>query len=168
MKKWNTLLLIALTVFAVACGKDESANQSAVQTTPSGITVSSNKIISNPATDFCTEFAGEACYFRGGQRVTYSDGSVLITGGWAFLYSSGGGDTDTNEVAVTMWVPSTLSTSSQILSTFVARGAGYKNVFLVYNRSTDTVSLWHDTNGSGSYGSASDTLLYTATLSDWP
>jgi hypothetical protein len=156
---------LGMAILAVACGKEEPTTPR-YDVTGGGVTVTSNKLVSASSTDFCTEYAGEECYFRGGQRVVFGDGSVLLTGGWLFAYTSGGGDTDSNEHSISAFLPSGLTASQQTLSQFVARGASYKAAFLVYDRASDGIGVVHDANGNGT-ADAGDTLLFTATLSDW-
>lgn len=164
------VLVTGLTFLMGACGSDSSSvpDISSAPVTAEGLTISSNKLLSPYNTDFCTQYTGESCYFRGGQKVIFSDNSVLITAAWGFVYSAGGGDmdTDTNEHSLSIFIPPTTAASYQILSTFVARGAGYKTGFLYYDRATDTVSVVHDTDSSTTV-SAGDTLLHTITQTSW-
>jgi hypothetical protein len=156
MKTKIFVLMVTLLTFA-ACGKSETA--------ATGITVSSNKSISAYAVDMCTQYTGEFCSFIGGQKVTYSDGSILLTGQWSFGYDNGG-DTDTNENTVSIWVPSSSSSMCQVLSAYVARGSGYKKIYLCYQRSNDELSIYHDSDGNGTPSASLDTKITTLTATD--
>ena len=130
-----------------------------------GTAVVSNRIVSSVATNLCTQYTGEGCYFGGGQIVKFSDDSVLILGIWLFGYNVSG-DTDTDQNSITAFFPSTVSASYMRVSTFVARGAGYKNLYLVYQRSPELLPLVHDTNGSATVD-AGDTTLATLSITSW-
>lgn len=138
------------------------------QTIALGNTTISNRLISNTATDYCTQYTGEACVFNGGQIVKYADGSVLILGGWTFLYSVSSPDNDTDHAISTISVlyPPEITVGYQKLSPLVARGSGYKSAFLVYTRSPESIKVIYDTDGDN-VPEATDELLYTATLSSW-
>ena len=110
-------------------------------------------------------FVGEFCAFRGGQRIKYSDGSVLVLGGFVFSYSVTG-DTDINEHSITALFPPTTSTSFQLLSGFVARGSGYRGLYLTWNRDPEELKLVYDSNNNLT-ADASDTVIATLSLTDW-
>lgn len=134
-------------------------------TDPTDLSVTSNKIISTYATDICTQYANEACYFNGGQVVKYSDGSTIIMGSFLFVYGVAGDiDTDTNTASLI--IPSTSTGAYIRLNQFVARGGGYKNLYLVYEKSPETVGLMVDTDGDGVL-EATDETVTTLTLSSW-
>lgn len=130
-----------------------------------GTYIVSNKKIAAGGVDLCTEISGESCYFMGGQIVKYSDGSILITGlfTWLFIIV---GDSDTDTLNNSFLMTPTGAGATITMSTYVARGAGYKTLWLVYSRAADTVTLVHDTSGDGSLGGG-DTTLATLTVSDW-
>lgn len=128
-----------------------------------GTYITSNKGISAPGVDYCTEFAGEVCGFDGGQIVKYSDGTVIVIGQFTFTYQNGG-DTDLDTISKAIFIAPSSSVGSNTLSLYVARGTGYKKLWLVYTRSTDTLTLVHDTSGDGVMG-AGDTTLATLTAS---
>lgn len=156
--RMGILVLSAITLISISgCGSSQPASSS-------GITITSNKSISKYTTDMCTQYTGEQCIFSGGQKVTFSDGSILLTGQWVYQYSNGG-DTDTNENTVSILVPSSSTATYQILSSYVARGSGYRKAFLVYSRSSDTISLYAD-DSNDSTCCTSDTKLADLTVSD--
>lgn len=159
MNKGIFVLLLVLT----ACGSDPealtaiTANQSII----------SNKLINPHSTNMCTQYVGEFCMFGGGQIVRYNDDSVLLTGNWLFEYSNGTGDTDTDQNTASILFLPTLSDIGYIrISAFVARGTGYKNMYLVYSKLTGEASLVYDTNGNATID-AGDTKITLLTVSNW-
>jgi hypothetical protein len=119
--------------------------------------------------DYCTEFPTiESCYFNGGQIVRYSDGAVLITGVWTYrAWYNGGADTDSDVdvAAFTFVVTADHISSWQRLHPTVARGAGYKSVFLTFDRATDKFRLVYDDNDDGE-PSATDPVLKEIVVTD--
>lgn len=148
-----------------ACGQDEASSTTQAITTLNNLSIESNKLLSEYTTDMCTEIAGQGCYFTGGQRVKYSDGTVYISGVWQTIYVSGG-DTDMDQNTVSVIIPPNMTTGDVALSDFVARGTGFKRVFLHYSRSTDSVSLVFDTNGSNVVDSG-DEAIAVLTQTNW-
>ena len=131
-----------------------------------GQTIISNKVINPYTTNMCTQFTGDFCVFNGGQIVKYSDGSVLILGAWSYAFEIAG-DTDIDQQTISYLVPPTQVTGSYSrLSGFVARGSGYKAMYLVYTRSGDALSLVHDTNGSSTVDTG-DTTITTLSTTTW-
>jgi len=159
------LVLITVLLFS-ACGKAKDA-ASASETAGNTFSIASNKRINAYTTNMCTQFAGDNCAFLGGQLLKFSDGSVQITGGWGFQYTSGGGtDTDTDQNTVTLTFPASTTSGYLTLSQFVARGSGYKAIYLVWDRSSDGLILVHDTNGNAT-PDGSDTVITTLSTSSW-
>jgi hypothetical protein len=76
------------------------------------------------------------------------------------------GDTDTDQSAITMLVPPTTQSAWSKMTSFVARGTGFKGLYLVYTHSGGVLQLVHDTDGDGA-PDAGDELLTTLTLSNW-
>lgn len=131
-----------------------------------GNSVSSVQTISNTATDYCTQFTGENCYFQGGQLIKYADGSFSLIGSWIFSYSNAG-DTDTDSSTTQALFPSSYTGGYLKLNLIVARGAGYKSVYLYYIKSPEAVKVVLDTNANGvPEPSGADETLYTATLTN--
>ena len=169
--------ILAIALMIAACGAEVPTDSSGgsggggnsgTGSSTSDITVSSNQILSTYTTNMCTQFSTEACIFEGGQRVTFSDGSVMILGMWEYLlYNSATGAWDTNENSVTALIPPTTNTAYVKLSSYVARGTGYKRMFLVYQRSPESLKLVYDTDGSLTLN-AGDTTIATLSLSNWP
>jgi hypothetical protein len=129
-----------------------------------GLTAVSSKKIDSTGTDYCTELSGDACYFSGGQIVKFSDGSIFVSANFEGLYVASG-DTDNDQNSFSALVPASSAIAWHTLSSFVARGSGYKSLFIVYVRSTDSLSIWYDSDGNSSL-SAGDTQLTTLTTSD--
>jgi len=129
-----------------------------------GISVTTNKTISVPGVDYCTQFTGEDCYFRGGQIVTYSDNSFMINTFWAYNYVVSG-DTDLDESSSSFYFPSSYTGAQIRLHSLVARGGGYKSTYLVYIKSSGLTQVWLDADNDRIAGNGTDELLYTATLS---
>jgi len=134
-----------------------------------GFTVARYQSMDPGGVDFCTQYTSiESCYFNGGQILRFVDGSLLITGGWTYAASySAGGDTDTDVdfAAFTFIVSATSSGSWQRLHPSVARGAGYRSVFLTFERASNTFKLIHDTNGDAE-PSSTDEVLKTVVVTD--
>ncbi len=144
-------------------GTDGTDGTDGTNGTP-GITISSVKSISaSTATDYCTEITGESCYFKGGQVTTLSDGSFVIQFLWKFTYYIAG-DSDAETVSSTLFLPSSYSGAAIPMHPLVARGTGYKTVYLVYSKTTPNAAIWVDANGDGTIAAGTDELLYTATL----
>jgi hypothetical protein len=102
-------------------------------------------------TNFCTEFSSiDSCYFAGGQVISLADGNMLITATWDyFAYSSISHDSDTDLATQTFLIPKDKPMVSAKLHGMVARGDGYKDVYLVYNRELDRFLIIYDNNDSG-------------------
>lgn len=169
----SIFVLLALVSGFASCGSDPGAPASTTSgtstglpdisaVTNSGITISSNKLINSYTTDMCTQYTGESCIFVGGQVVRFSDGTVLATGAWRYLFTVSG-DTDTDDNTVTVIVPSTTTAAYQRLSIYVASGSGYKSIYLVYIRSSDSFQLAIDSDADG----VPDTTVTTLTESNW-
>jgi hypothetical protein len=102
-------------------------------------------------TNFCTQFSSiESCGFEGGQVISLADGSMLVTATWDyFLYSSISGNSDTDLVMQTILIPKDKPMVAVKLHSMVARGDGYKDVYLIYNREFDRFLILYDNNESG-------------------
>lgn len=136
----------------------------------SGLAIAKYQTMEPGGVNFCTEFSLiERCYFNGGQVLRFSDGTVLITGGWTydFFYSgTTASDSDTDFAAFT-FIASAKSTGSwQRLHHRVARGHGYKSVFLVFDRAADSFTLVHDTNNDGVPGPTDEILKKVVVTND--
>lgn len=168
-------VLFALTLLLTACGSD-TATQNALQgpagpqgpAGKDGVTIVSNQLIQPVNTDLCTEFASEICRFPGGQLVTFSDGTVFLTAAFQFLYLSPGEDmdTDSDQTALSAVVPGDVDSVWLLASELVARGDGYKRLFLVYQRSPKELALVYDEDESGD-PTVGDSVLGTLTLKNW-
>ena len=134
-----------------------------------GLKISSNKLMSSYAPNLCTQYSPiESCHFRGGQVVRFNDGTVMFSGGFEFYaYDSSSHDSDSNSATATMIVPANSIGGAVELSQLVARGNGYKRLYMVYVRSSDSFGLWYDTNGNSQVDSG-DTLIATLTESVFP
>lgn len=138
------------------------------QTITLGNSTVSNLLIASSSSDYCTQYVGEGCYFNGGQLVKYSDGSVLMLGGWTFLYSTSTPDYDTDHSysSVSVLFPASVTVGYQKLSPLVARGTGYKSAYLVYTRSPESVKVIYDTDGDG-LPEPTDEVLFAASVVGW-
>ena len=130
-------------------------------TTNPGITISSIKNIPSSSTDYCTQIAGESCYFNGGQLLFYSNGSYFVTFRFAY-YLTITGDNDTDITSETAFVPASYLSFVKAMHPFVARGAGYKTVYFTYVVATNSVQIYLDSNSDGIIAGA-DELLFTTT-----
>lgn len=168
MKQLLSIGLTVLTIIGCSGGGGGGGATSATPPSsgdPGDLSVTSNQLISSYVTDMCTEFANEVCYFDGGQVVKYSDGSIVLMGTYVFAYSVAG-DSDTDQNTATIVIPSSQSGAYVRLSRFVARGGGYKPLYLVYQKSPETVGLKLDTDSDGVL-EASDETITTLSLSSW-
>ena len=159
------LKILALAVILTGCGGSDTNNIGAGPMAVAGLAVTSNRLISSYGTNMCTQYTGESCIFGGGQVVVFSDGSVFLLGNWIFQYSITG-DSDTDQNSISAMFPATQTTVWLRLTIYAARGAGYKNMYLVYSRATDSVKLVHDTDGSGTVN-AGDTDIAALSMSTW-
>lgn len=131
-----------------------------------GVSIQSNQLIQGDLiTDLCTQYT-DGCWFRGGQLVKFTDGSVLFTGALEYLWVSAAGDTDSNTLAVTGIIPPSINVAWEFLSDMVARGAGYARLWMVYQRSPETLALVHDTN-KNLVCEGTDEVVKTLTLTSW-
>jgi hypothetical protein len=157
------------TAISIA-GKDGAAGAPGAD----GLSITSNQILSPYNTNICTMYSSlESCYFNGGQIVKYSDGTVLITGSYSYdLFvssASNGGYAEYDRLAnsITMLVPPTVTAGFQRLDWWVSRGTvAFKRLFLVYDRTTDGVSIIFDTNGSGTVNTGDETV-HTVVKTSW-
>lgn len=115
-----------------------------------GLTVTSNQLLNPYTTNLCTRYSAiESCFFSGGQMVKYSDGSVLLTGSYAYdmFISIDDGEWDRMTTSLTMLVPPNAPTFWQRLDWSVAReGADGRALYMVYDRALDRVGLVYDSN----------------------
>ncbi|MBN8540781.1 MAG: hypothetical protein J0L82_10380 [Deltaproteobacteria bacterium] len=132
---------------------------------PSDLSVTSNVRLSSSTTDLCIEYVGHSCFFSGGQIVKYSDGSIILLGAFATIYANGG-DTDTDQNAVTVVLPGSITGGYIKLSDFVARGSGFRAAFLVYVKASNTAYVVYDTDNDGVAEDTDETLL-TLTQTSW-
>lgn len=102
-------------------------------------------------TNFCTQFSSiENCGFEGGQVISFADGNMLATATWDFFsYASISGDSDTDLATQTLFIPKDQPVIAVKLHTMVARGDGYKDVYLVYRRESNRFLILYDNNDSG-------------------
>lgn len=148
-----------MTLSLIACGS-QSVDKTTAPTTYWDI--------SKYTTNMCTQFSGvgESCKFNGGKVIKFGDGSVYITGTWIFAYS-GGSDTDHDEHSISSFIGKDNKSTSLVLSTLVARGTGYKQVCLTYERPAGTtlevLRLIFDTDGNGTCDST-DYIITPLTL----
>jgi hypothetical protein len=131
-----------------------------------GMTVVSNQLLSPYTTNLCTRYSSiESCFFTGGQIVKYSDGSVLLTGSYAYeLFfddDNGGGDFDRMTSSITMLVPPTVQYFWQKLDWSVARqDDDGRPLYMIYDRSNDRVVLVYDANDNAQ-PDLTDEILHT-------
>lgn len=160
--KTESWMICLLGLVLGACSGGGSGGASS--TPPADVdeySISTMESISSVATDFCTQFTGDACYFGGGQIIKFTNGTVYITGGWRHVYINGA-DSDTFQSTITGWFPSSYAAPYAELSSFVARGSGLRKTWIVYNKTAGTLSLVYDADGD-SIPTASDTTLTTLT-----
>ncbi len=138
-----------------------------------GLRIVENKLISNSVTNICTEYSAiEACYFNGGQLLKYSDGSILINGTYSYIfYYDGAADSepeyDRLANSVSLIVPPEVENAFVRLDWGVSRGGvPNKNLFLVYFRSTHSISIVFDTNGDLEPDGTDEEVL-TPVLTSW-
>lgn len=122
-----------------------------------GLAVAKVTQLPNHPDDFCTEFVGESCRFIGGQVINFTDGSLLITGGWLFVYANNG-DSDTDYAAATIFVEPKSSGSWQLLHHVVARGTGFRGAVLAYDRASNKLAIIHDSNNNKEPDAADEVL----------
>lgn len=130
-----------------------------------GVGISSNQKIGAIAGDFCNVGSPDSndCFFDGGQRVTFGDGTILLTAEWRATEDTKGPDRS----SIAMIIPPTTSSAYKVLSQFASStSSGTKKVFVSYARSPETIKLVHDTT-SADILTSDDTTLATLTLSDW-
>ena len=130
-----------------------------------GMTVTSNQLLNSYSANLCTRYSQiENCVFNGGQIVKYSDGSVLLTGGYSYnMFVSGSdvGDIDRMTSSITMLVPPDAQYFWQRLDWDVARGLDDgKSLFMVYDRANDKIILIYDTDDNGR-PDPTDEILHT-------
>jgi len=128
--------------------------------------VSSTKSIDPVSTNLCTEFsANEACRFIGGQIVRYSDGSRLLMSGFRYNfyadYGDGDTDGDTDLISISIFVPADQDYAYTILSPIVARGAGHKSLWLVYDRESDRAYIVYDSDDDDVIEETDEILITT-------
>lgn len=168
----KTLLFSILIPIFLSCGGgggeggEEAAATPASETTSNENTIetklSSVETLRNNPIDLCTEYSGEACYFKGGQKIVFEDGSIWIWGSWAHAYSVTG-DTDVDFHQASMIVPKNPKQSFYgiQLTAYMARGIGYRSAFLVYKVSTKTISVVYDIDNDGL--ESTDSVLFSIT-----
>ena len=127
----------------------------------SGLTVTSNKIISSDSTDYCNQYTGENCNFKGGQIITYSDGSFILTYYFRYFYSNN--EVDSDDIQRTLFYPVGVTSATPQLYWSVGRAIGFRSVYIQYTVSPESVKIYYDTDNSGTVNTG-DELLYTATL----
>ena len=137
-------------------------------TVNTGTYMTSNKIIDAYGPDICSSHTNLGCYFNGGQIVKYSDGSILMLGSMTTIYytTSGDVDTDSDTSSISVVLPANVTLSYQTLSELVDRGSGFRRLFLMYSRSSDTIALVVDTNNDQTPDS-NDEIVGTLSVSDW-
>lgn len=138
-----------------------------------GLRVVSNSLLTPYATNICTFYSSfNSCYFRGGQLVKYSDGSVLLTGAYTNFYMtdapiSSEPEYDRNSTSISFLIPAAASYGYQLLDESVARGNGdFKNLYLVYVKSTDVVAIVFDSNDDGD-PDLSDEIVHNVARTNW-
>jgi hypothetical protein len=133
-----------------------------------GRSIVSNQIMSADPTDFCTAYAAESCVFRGGQIVTFSDGSVMLMGGFEFFSFDGVSDSNSDMNSVTFIVPKTVDYAYLLLNPTVARTgtSGYRSLYLVWSREDEEAILVFDINNNQIVDSA-DVKVLDIVLSDF-
>lgn len=127
-----------------------------------GISFSSKKAIANHSTDLCTQFTGHTCFYRGGEEITFSDGSVLLTSRFEEIYNVTG-DSDINTISSTLFITPTEAGTDTclLLSEFVARGTGYEYLW-IRRSSSGALTLVYDVD-EDTVCESSDTTLATLT-----
>lgn len=138
-----------------------------------GLKVLSNSILSPLQENFCTYYSSfNTCLFRGGQLVKYSDGSVLLTGGYTNSLvteatATSDAEYDQFNTTISFLIPASADYGFQLLDEKVARGTpGFRNLYLVYSKTTDKVALVYDTNNNQK-PEATDEVLSLIARTDW-
>lgn len=146
---------------------------SPTSSTTAGLTIQSNELLDPYNTNLCTLYSSiEQCYFNGGQLVKFTDGTILIMGGYSYAYFSPSSGASTAEYdrlsnSITMIVPPEVPNSYQRLDWEVSRSAGsLRNLYLVYSRALDRVALLFDSNNNRT-PDASDEVVHVVTRSSW-
>ncbi|MBX9768699.1 MAG: hypothetical protein K2X47_15605 [Bdellovibrionales bacterium] len=165
--KLNIAVVLVFLLF-VGCGKDGAQGPAGAKGEKGdlGVYVTSNQLINAYNTDLCTQYANEICSFAGGQVVKFSDNTIMILGAYRYFFYNGTTDTDSDTTSITAMVPPTQANFYMKLSTMVARGSGYKSLFLTFARSGSVLKLIADTDGD-EIPESSDEQLATLTVSDW-
>ena len=137
-----------------------------------GLEVTSNKLLSAHPEDLCdlyNEFS--FCYFKGGQIVKYSDGSVQILGSFEFAYigedSLGDEWMDTDNHSVTFIVPPEADYSWAYLNSLATAVNEPANLFLVYERAYDRVGLYSDTDENYEFDPTRDRFVGKIEVTNW-
>ncbi|MFH1016789.1 MAG: hypothetical protein V1798_01245 [Pseudomonadota bacterium] len=148
----------------VADGNSSATHSVTILRGEAGVSITANVLIALYPEDLCTAFAGQDCYFIGGQLVKFSDGSALVTGGFTMLYTDGVSDTDTDGNSITMIVPPSSDGMWQRLSYTVGRSGILASLYFVYTRSPEEVTLVFDTDNDFVLD-AGDEIIATLSLS---
>jgi hypothetical protein len=133
-----------------------------------GMTVVSNQLLQPHFVNLCTRYSLiENCFFTGGQIVKYSDGSVLLTGGYSYeLYADDGtavGEWDRMTSSITMLAPPETAIMWQRLDWAVSReGDDGRSLFMVFDRVNDRVILLYDSDNNAE-PDITDEILLTVT-----
>jgi hypothetical protein len=133
-----------------------------------GRSIVSNQTMSPDLNDICTAFSEETCFFRGGQIVTFSDGSVMLTGAFDFFSYDGSSDSNSDISSVTFLVPKTVDYAYLLLNPTVARTgtSGYRSLYLVWSREDEAAILVFDANDNQTVDSG-DIKVLDIVLSDF-
>ena len=124
-----------------------------------GLAIDSISSLASSTEDFCTYFSNEYCYFKGGQIVRYSDGTVMIQANWSYAYVISG-DTNTDDSSVTFIIPNHWNGALIQVSNLVARGvASYRDAYIVYDSVNNKAQLRVDSDNDGIIESTDELLI---------
>jgi hypothetical protein len=133
----------------------------------SGISIASNRLIAFSNVNLCTDSpATEACYFSGGQRVKFSDGTVFITGGYSFWHL-GASYADKMSTAISLFAPKDSPYVWQRLDWDVCRGGICRSIFLLYEREADKLRIIFDKDNDKTPSLVHDDIILLPTMEDW-
>lgn len=124
-------------------------------------TVTSIKEIERTNVDYCTQFSSDICGFTGGQVVSYSDGSAIVSYSWIYYIG-----TDSDRFNESFYLPASWPGFSSSLAGSVARGDGNRVVYISYSKAPQSAFLWLDVNQNQIYDVSVDEKLDDLTLTE--
>lgn len=146
------IFVLSLLFLLAGCGKSSNSSVTTAQPLQNSgeREITSNQKIAPVLTNYCAS-NDEVCYFLGGQKVTFSDGIVMVLGYSRFIYqsSSGDDDNDMDHNGVTLIASTTQQTPIYQMMFYGNNGSGYRPMYLYYDPQTDDVSMIFDLNNNG-------------------